>query len=431
MRTRTSLHGSAWARFLRLAWCRRLESALTVSAIVLHTVFDLVFGVVIGTALLVVVAGAFVWHGPTRRWMLHRYRAQRLEYAAGKAFEAAGFAITEAPAVIGQRALPSGVAYSLGLHPRCVTDDLVQESERLAVAFGARAVTVTRSRERAGRAEMVVSYDDRLAGRPIPWPWTGLERAQLWTGLPFGYDEDDHLVVLELAGRHLLLGGEPGAGKSNALSLVVAGAAIDPMAELWLFDGKLVELQAWRRCARRFVGPDLELATSVLGELKGELDARFELLADRDLRQIGPEHGFGLVVVVIDELAFYLRGKSKAKEEFAELLHDVVARGRAAGVVVVAATQKPSHDIFPTSTRDLMGNRLALRCTTREASDTILGGGMAQKGYSAADIDAATRGVGYLLTEASTPRRMRCFVLDDEHLKRVAARAQALRGVAP
>ena len=69
--------------------------------------------------------------------------------------------------------------------------------------------------------------------------------------VPLGDDEDGGPVWLELAGHHLLLGGEPGAGKSNALSLVVATAALDPSVELWCFDGKLVELAAWRDSARR------------------------------------------------------------------------------------------------------------------------------------------------------------------------------------
>jgi len=55
-------------------------------------------------------------------------------------------------------------------------------------------------------------------------------------------------------------------------------------------------------------------------------------------------------VVVCDELASYLHvGERKARAEFAELMRDLVARGRAAGLVVLAATQKPSMDIVPSA----------------------------------------------------------------------------------
>jgi S-DNA-T family DNA segregation ATPase FtsK/SpoIIIE len=39
------------------------------------------------------------------------------------------------------------------------------------------------------------------------------------------------------------------------------------------------------------------------------------------------------------------------------LLRDFVARGRAAGMVTVATTQKPSADVVPTFLRDLFGFR--------------------------------------------------------------------------
>ena len=63
-------------------------------------------------------------------------------------------------------------------------------------------------------------------------------------------------------------------------------------------------------------------------------------------------------------------------------------------MVTVATTQKPSADVVPTYLRDLFGFRWALRCSTPQASDTILGSGWASEGYSAAAIDPATRGCG-------------------------------------
>ncbi len=59
-----------------------------------------------------------------------------------------------------------------------------------------------------------------------------------------------------------------------------------------------------------------------------------------------------------------------------------MARGRAAGIIVVAATQRPSADIIPTSLRDLFGYRMAFRCTTDSSSDIILSQGWAGQGYS-------------------------------------------------
>ncbi len=133
-------------------------------------------------------------------------------------------------------------------------------------------------------------------------------------------------------------------------------------------------------------------------------------------------------MIVCDELAFYLTaGERKARTAFAELLRDLVARGRAAGIIVVAATQKPSADVVPTSLRDLFGFRWALRCSTSQASDTILGSGWSGQGFSAASIDPAQRGVGYLLHEGGVPVRCRAYHVDDELLASVSGAASGRR----
>ena len=86
----------------------------------------------------------------------------------------------------------------------------------------------------------------------------------------------------------MLLGGEPGAGKSAALSLLVATAALDPDARLWLLDGKLVELSAWAPCAQRFAGPDSSEAIALLRELREEMEARYRELLARGKRKVTP-----------------------------------------------------------------------------------------------------------------------------------------------
>jgi DNA segregation ATPase FtsK/SpoIIIE, S-DNA-T family len=226
----------------------------------------------------------------------------------------------------------------------------------------------------------------------------------------------------------VLLGGEPGAGKSVALSLPVATAALDASCRLWLLDGKLVELSAWAPCARRLAGPDVDDAIDLLRALRSEMEARYRELLASGAREINPGDGLALHLLACDELAFYLTVEDrKQRAEFAELLRDLVARGRAAGVIVCAATQKPAADVVPSALRDLFGFRLALRCNTPQASDTILGQGWASAGYSAATIAPGQRGVGYLLAEDGLPIRLRGFHLGDEQIAALAERASALR----
>ena len=72
-----------------------------------------------------------------------------------------------------------------------------------------------------------------------------------------GIDEFGELVHVELAERNMLLGGEPGGGKSSAINLITAHGALSGDCRLILIDGKQVELGLWRDCADRFVGPSM------------------------------------------------------------------------------------------------------------------------------------------------------------------------------
>jgi S-DNA-T family DNA segregation ATPase FtsK/SpoIIIE len=269
-------------------------------------------------------------------------------------------------------------------------------------------------------------------GPPIPWPHAEVETACLWKPIPVGVGEDGQAITVLLPERNILLGGEPGAGKSVALSMLVATAALDPASKLWLLDGKLVELATWSRCAEGTAGVAVSEAIEVLGNLQEEMDNRYAHLLANGKRKVAQNDNLALHVVVVDELAHYLTTSDrKERAAFADLLRDLVSRGRAAGIIVLAATQKPSADVIPTSIRDLFGFRWAMRCSTPQASDTILGSGWASAGYSAADIDPASRGVGYLLHEGGIPKRLRSCYLDDTSLAAVSARAAAFRSGRP
>lgn len=201
-----------------------------------------------------------------------------------------------------------------------------------------------------------------------------------------------------------------------------------PEVDLYLLDGKLVELAAWRACAKAHAGVSVAEANALLRELREEMEARYAWLLEIGKRKVERGDGPGLAVVVVDELAHYLTtGTKEERAEFAELLRDLVSRGRAAGIVVIAATQKPSSDVVPTTLRDLFGYRWAFRCTTPQASDTILGAGWASTGFSATEVDPSARGVGFLLHEGGTPVRLRACWLDDDTIAEIATRAAGLR----
>jgi len=322
--------------------------------------------------------------------------------------------------------VPAGERVRLRLPAGFSSEEIEAVGATLAATMGAREVRVLRDARNASVAHFSIVWRDALSTPAPPWP---VPTGSLWESLSLGIDEDGNAVRIGLPERNLLLGGEPGAGKSATLSLLIAAAALDPTVSLTLLDGKQVELAPWSGSAQQFVGPDMEAAIAVLKDLCTEMDRRYARLLAAGMRKITPGGEFGLHVVAIDELAFYMRGgKRDERTELTEALRDLVSRGRAAGIIVIAATQKPSGEIIPTFVRDLFSFRMALRCTTPEASDTVLGQGWASQGYSASTLDPTARGVGFLLAEGAVPVKMRTHYLADNDIAVLAQRAETLRG---
>ena len=244
-----------------------------------------------------------------------------------------------------------------------------------------------------------------------------------------GIDETGDPVYLPMMYHNLLLGGVPGAGKSATISLIVAHAALSLDCRLCLIDGKQVELGLWKDTADVFVGPDIEHAITTLRRLQTVMDNRYAYLMAQQRRKIERGDAMNAIVLVLDEIAFFSAtvGDKTTRDLFSALLRDIVARGRAVGLIVVGATQRPTADIIPTSLRDIFSWRFAGRCTNDISSDVILGYGWAARGYSAATISPTDAGVGWLVADSGTPRRIKVAYLDDAAIIRLAAYARQIR----
>lgn len=244
-----------------------------------------------------------------------------------------------------------------------------------------------------------------------------------------GIDEFGQPVYLPMIYRNILIGGEPGAGKSSLLNIIVAHAALSMDVRLCLIDGKQVEFGLWKDAADVFVGPDLGHAIRTLRRLQTVMDNRYAFLLHRRRRKIGPDDVFGVIVAAIDEIAYFsaTAGDRKDQELFAALLRDIVSRGRAVGIIVAAATQRPSSDIIPPSLRDLFAWRFAGRCTNDVSSDIVLGHGWAARGFSSNTIDPNNQGVGYLIGEGGTPQLVKAAYLSDTDIIRLADYATWIR----
>jgi S-DNA-T family DNA segregation ATPase FtsK/SpoIIIE len=244
-----------------------------------------------------------------------------------------------------------------------------------------------------------------------------------------GIDEFGQPKRVPLIERNMLIGGDPGSGKSGLLNAIVAHAALSLDCKLVLLDGKRVELGQWKKCAELFVGPDITAALSLLKRLQKMMDNRYDYLEECERRKIVPGDVFLAYLVAIDEIAYFSAtiGTKPQREDFSMLLRDLIARGRAVGLIVVAATQRPSSDIIPTSLRDLFAWRFAGRTSTDSSSDIVLGHGWVNKGWSANTISPNNPGAGLLISESGSPELVKVAYLDDRTCAAIAAYAATLR----
>ena len=143
-----------------------------------------------------------------------------------------------------------------------------------------------------------------------------------------GIDENGEHVFVDLAERNMLLGGEPGAGKSSGINLITAHGALSYDCKLILVDGKQVELGPWRHCADMFIGPSIQAAIKAFESFQQTMNARYDTLLATGRRKITRGDGEHVYLIVIDEYAYFSAtvGSKPQQAEFAALTRDLVAR---------------------------------------------------------------------------------------------------------
>ncbi|MFB6594781.1 FtsK/SpoIIIE domain-containing protein [Streptomyces sp. NPDC056353] len=290
---------------------------------------------------------------------------------------------------------------------------------------------------RSGRLEIYVAKELPFTEGAEPGPLLALEAAaNFWGRIAIGPDVRGLPISISVVERSGLIGGEPGAGKSASGNVILLAAALDPRVILWLADGKGGgDLEPFEELCEWFEGDaDPEAFYEMLKAAVADMKARYALLKKLGKRKVTEElaNKYPLLrqkLLWVDELMFYTTDDEYGKK-ITKLLRNLVSRGRAAGIVTFCATQKPGSDVVDTSLRDLLSIRWALRCTTPEASDTILGKGAAAAGYSAKTIEPEMRGAGLLWAEGSNPVLVRADYYTDDQVELLIKRAYDLRDAA-
>lgn len=204
--------------------------------------------------------------------------------------------------------------------------------------------------------------------------------------LPVGVDGSGRAVALPMRNLgNVLVAGLPGAGKSELLASMIAGVLRQSpdgrRAQVAVIDTKLVSFGNLPPMAGLWQPPALDIgdAQALVWQVLGEVRRRYELLHNarvRSLEELQATTGETLpyVVVVVDEVADLTCDVDKKRQaDFLASATEIGRKGRACGVSLVMATQRPSADTIPSTLRNLAGAAVAFRLAKADDSRLVLG----------------------------------------------------------
>lgn len=237
--------------------------------------------------------------------------------------------------------------------------------------------------------------------------------------IALGYTITTKAKVFDLADApHLLVAGATKQGKSVGLNAIISSLlyAKHPTELKFVFiDPKMVEFQQYSKLYKHYLAvlpspdgddderqkaivKDPKSAEIILRSLCVEMDERYKLLSDAGVNKITdynekysnrhllPDKGHRFLpylVVVIDEYADLTKstfgGDRNLSRSIENSIIRLAAKGRAAGLHVIIATQRPSVDVITGTIKSNFPTRLAFRTASRQDSMTILGVNGAEK----------------------------------------------------
>ena len=219
---------------------------------------------------------------------------------------------------------------------------------------------------------------------------------------------------------HLLIAGATGSGKSVCMNAVVSSLIYSRSPDqlrLLLVDPKRVELTQYNGIPH-MVTPvivELDAVAKVFRGIINEMFKRYKLLESHSVRNISElnkkfSNAMPYLVIVIDELADLMMTSGV---EIERSICRLAQLGRATGIHLVIATQRPSVDVVTGLIKSNFPSRVSFSVSSSIDSRTILDTTGAEKLLGKGDML-------YLPIDASLPFRLQgCFINDSEISKLV------------
>ncbi|WP_406673715.1 cell division protein FtsK [Nonomuraea sp. N2-4H] len=265
----------------------------------------------------------------------------------------------------------------------------------------------------------------------------------VFKGVPFGNDPRGRLVTVPLIQHNVLIGSQPGQGKTSSIRELAAGVVLDPTVEAWFHELKGTgDLDPYEKVCHRYVSgiedEAIAYAADSLTLLRKEVMRRSAALkalpADlcpdkRVTRAIADKRSLGLhpLVCIIDECQ-NLFAHAEYGDKAGDDAEFIIKLGRALGVVLILATQRPDRDSLPTGISANVSIRFCLRVAGQLENDMILGTSAYKNGIRATVfVPEKDAGTGYLVGATPMPKVVKAAYLNTPETQLIADRAYALR----
>jgi S-DNA-T family DNA segregation ATPase FtsK/SpoIIIE len=220
--------------------------------------------------------------------------------------------------------------------------------------------------------------------------WQAVKKEAPRLQFPIGVQVDGRPLHADFAKPntcHALVAGAAGSGKSEFLKSMVATLVHRNSPEtvrLVLIDPKAVTFTALAEC-RHLLGPimtDLGETLAFLEEAVSEMESRYRKLAaagHENLAHRGADAAMPYWLIVFDEFADLIVSGKKEKQAFETLVTRLAQKGRAAGIHLVLATQRPDRNIVSGLLKANLPLKVCLRVTSAVNSQIVLDAPGAEK----------------------------------------------------
>ena len=241
--------------------------------------------------------------------------------------------------------------------------------------------------------------------------------------MALGKDIAGKIIVADLGKMpHMLIAGSTGSGKSvciNDLIISMIYKSSPQELQLILVDPKMVELSVFGTLPHLLIPVVTEpkKAASALRWAVNEMTVRYKKFTEVGARELArynslmddPKKKIPKLVIIIDELADLMM---VAPDDVEDSICRIAQLGRAAGIHLIVATQRPSADIITGLIKANIPSRCAFAVSSAIDSRIILDATGAEKLLGRGDMLFHPNGAG-------KPTRLQCAYVSDEEVERV------------